>query len=739
VRRGGGQDRLPSDFPRALTGRAAPLSLGRVPGASQVQADEVPDREEPKRGKGVWPSRLHPGLLAWMVGAFLPLGCLLAADPLDDWQWRNPLPLANRLYSVAYASNEFIAVGLGGAVVTSTNGIQWTSACPGVSEGEHLYGVACGLDLTVAVGDHGVILVWGGSAWTRAATGFVTPLNAVTFGGGLFVAVGSPDDTGNATILTSADGYQWAAAVTATPGTLTAVTQADDLFVAVGQAGLILTSSDAVNWAPVDSGTSLDLNGVTHGQGLFLAVGGGTILTSADGFNWGGPVPSVTNELYAATFAGTNFIAVGAGQILVSGDGTNWVHLELGPNPIDLWGVAEGNGVVAAVGAEWPASTFATGSILASEDASTWTPRTGGVHDQAYYGVACSQGTFVAVGLHSQVPTVAAISVSSDGESWTRPGPMPEGTLSGITYGLGTFVAVGSYSNANTAQMQGRITTSSDGRSWLDCTPGAIPPLLALAFGGDRFVAVGLTNVWTSTNALTWVRPPSPTATNLQAITYGNGLFVGTGRRGTIQTSPDGDLWTTRIPSTPTARTLGGVAFGNNRFVTVGNTGTIILSEDGLTWTTIVSGTADIFYAVAYGNGSFVAVGFASDTTGFSALWTSPDGVSWTQRTPPSVQALRAITYGNGTFLAVGDQGTVLQSGLAADWIVVRATGWQASGFGLSVTASVGSSGRLQASTSLEAGGWADLFGFTNTATTISLIDTSARAFPQRFYRVASP
>jgi hypothetical protein len=300
-------------------------------------------------------------------------------------------------------------------------------------------------------------------------------------------------------------------------------------------------------------------------------------------------------------------------------------------------------------------------------------------------------------------------------------------------------VAAGSYANADTGQVQGRIMTSSDGRTWLDRTPGAIPPLLAVAFGGERFVAVGLTNVWTSPDALAWVCPPSRTAINLQAITYGNGLFVGTGLRGTIQTSPDGDLWTTRLPSTPTTRALRGVAFGNNRFVTVGNLGTIIMSEDGITWTNIVSQTTDIFYAVAYGNGSFVAVGFASDTTGFSAIWTSPDGVNWTQRTPPSVQALRAITYGNGAFVAVGDQGTVLQSGLAVDWIMVRATGWQAGGFVLSVTASPSSSGRLLASTNLEGGGWVDLFRFTNTVSTISLVDTSAMAFPRRFYRVVSP
>ena len=707
--------------------------------APPAQTDRAPDRDKTKFGWSPWSTRPHPRLAAGVVGAFLAPALLQAADPLDDWQWSNPLPLANRLYSVASVGNQFTAVGLDGAVVTSTNGIHWASASPGVPESDDLYGVACGLDLTVAVGGNGAILVWDGSTWTRAGAGLDTPLNAVTFGGGLFVAVGSSGPTGHATILTSPDGYHWAAAVTDTLGSLTGVTHAGGQFVAVGEAGLILTSPDAETWSPVNSGTSLDLSSVTRGQGLFLAVGSGAILTSSDGVNWGSPVPSVTNDLHAATFAGTNFVVVGAGTILVSGDGTNWVHRELGPNTIHLWGLAAGDGIIAAVGAEWPVSTFVTSAILTSADALTWTPRTSGVHDQAYYGIAYGQGTFVAVGLQSQVPTVAALSLSSEGEGWTRAGSVLEGTLTGVAHGLGTFAAVGSYTNAAAGQMQGRIVTSSDGRTWLDRTPGPIPPLAAVAFGGDRFVAVGLTNVWTSTDSLRWVSPPSQTATNLQALTYGNGLFVGTGLRGTIQTSTNGDLWTTRTPSTPTTRALRGVAFGNNRFVTVGNLGTMIMSEDGITWANIVSGTADIFHAVAYGNGSFVAVGFASDAMAFSAIWTSPDGMNWTQRTPPSAQTLRAITYGNGRFLAVGDQGTVLQSGLAADWIIARAIGWQAGGFGLSVTASPGTSGRLQASTNLEAGGWEDLFGFTNTVPTVSLVDMSARAFPRRFYRVVSP
>src|ERR1051325_10639734 len=49
----------------------------------------------------------------------------LLADPLDQWFWRNPLPQGNSLSSVVFAQNRFVAVGAAGAILTSSNGINW--------------------------------------------------------------------------------------------------------------------------------------------------------------------------------------------------------------------------------------------------------------------------------------------------------------------------------------------------------------------------------------------------------------------------------------------------------------------------------------------------------------------------------------------------------------------------------------------------------------------------------------
>jgi photosystem II stability/assembly factor-like uncharacterized protein len=59
-------------------------------------------------------------------------------------------------------------------------------------------------------------------------------------------------------------------------------------------------------------------------------------------------------------------------------------------------------------------------------------------------------------------------------------------------------------------------------------------------------------------------------------VTYGNGLFVAVGARGTILTSSDGANWTKQ--TSPTDDLLIAVTYGNGIFVAVGRYGTILTS-----------------------------------------------------------------------------------------------------------------------------------------------------------------
>jgi hypothetical protein len=68
-------------------------------------------------------------------------------------------------------------------------------------------------------------------------------------------------------------------------------------------------------------------------------------------------------------------------------------------------------------------------------------------------------------------------------------------------------------------------------------------------------------------------------------------------------------------------------------------------------------------YAIAYGNGQFVAVRFPG------AILTSGDDVNWAQRQSGTTDALTGIYFANGQFVVVGKRKTILTSANGVDWV----------------------------------------------------------------------
>src|SRR5436189_4668027 len=88
---------------------------------------------------------------------------------------------------------------------------------------------------------------------------------------------------------------------------------------------------------------------------------------------------------------------------------------------------------------------------------------------------------------------------------------------------------------------------------------------------------------------------------NVFAIVFvSSALFLGSGARGFGQSH-----WEVK-PSNASA-SLNAVVFGNGLFVAVGDNGVVVTSPDGEQWTPRVSGTMDRLPAIAFGNGRFVA------------------------------------------------------------------------------------------------------------------------------------
>jgi hypothetical protein len=101
-------------------------------------------------------------------------------------------------------------------------------------------------------------------------------------------------------------------------------------------------------------------------------------------------------------------------------------------------------------------------------------------------------------------------------------------------------------------------------------------------------------------------RNPLPQGNNLNAVTYGAGLFVAVGESGAIVTSSNGIDWRNQNSGTSTLRA---VAYGDGLFVAVGDDGVILSSTTGVHWTNHESRTSNSLFAVTYGAGRFVALG----------------------------------------------------------------------------------------------------------------------------------
>ena len=101
----------------------------------------------------------------------------------------------------------------------------------------------------MALGSIGTILTSpNGVTWTTRASGTKDSLYGVTYGNFTFVAVGYPKGSDGTTILTSPDGMTWTERTIGTSTKLFEVTYGNSTFVAVGYGETVLTSSDGVTW-----------------------------------------------------------------------------------------------------------------------------------------------------------------------------------------------------------------------------------------------------------------------------------------------------------------------------------------------------------------------------------------------------------------------------------------------------------------------------------------------------------
>lgn len=238
--------------------------------------------------------------------------------------------------------------------------------------------------------------------------------------------------------------------------------------------------------------------------------------------------------------------------------------------------------------------------------------------------------------------------VSVDGKIWSGPHVVSDQknlSLKSIIFANDQYVAVGH---------DGNSYISTDGKAWTSHTiaSDSLDYFDSIAYGNGYYIAVGenLNNQLTcvSQDAKSWAcqgQSGSSSTEELMTVSYGNGIFVTAGNRGTGYYSDNyGISWTqSKVSSSVNIR---GSAYGNNTFVAVGSNYSFV-SSDGTSWSPhIISGMAEYDYphSMIFDGSKFWSV------TDNSYLYSSNDGVNWSKSNRlvgGSGSTTSAIAYAN--------------------------------------------------------------------------------------------
>ena len=290
------------------------------------------------------------------------------ADPLDTWHQRNSLSQTNPLNSITYAKGLFVAVGEG-AIVTSPDGIEWTRRDSGTTPG--LGTVVYGRGIFLASDAYSLFRSTDGTNWTSSAWSGQEKIEGLDFANDRFFVL-SHDLRVNgdrAIIFTSTNTIDWTRFRTSQSGAASAVTYGNGLYVAVGtgfgtpsvnRIPLVLTSQDAITWTSLDFDSPRYWNrmfaDVVYGGNMFLVAvefygGGGAFALSPDGSKWTFVTPGLIDVTSLAFGDGILTVVGSVGTLATSTDGLHWTTRDPGTK---LWlsGVAYGQNTFVVVGNE---------------------------------------------------------------------------------------------------------------------------------------------------------------------------------------------------------------------------------------------------------------------------------------------------------------------------------------------------------------------------------------------------
>jgi hypothetical protein len=270
---------------------------------------------------------------------------------------------------VACGNGVCVAVGGNGRIWVTDDGINWVPQTTGHEH--HIRSLATDGTTLVAVGFRGTILSsTNGLDFTSHSVSPNESFIRVAHTGGEFVAIGAQDGV----VRTSPNGTDWTREGTGSTAALKAVAHGNDTTVIIGwdasspPYGQFLVRVGDGPWQTVRPAENEYIyTQIAFGNGRFVAAGyDGHTWVSNDGLQWEKRPTGVAQTLVPLQFINGRFIACTRNEVGFSDDGLNWTFTPGNPPPSQQ--IAHGNGVYVAAGSTW-------GGIQVSPDAINWTKR----------------------------------------------------------------------------------------------------------------------------------------------------------------------------------------------------------------------------------------------------------------------------------------------------------------------------------------------------------------------------
>lgn len=358
--------------------------------------------------------------------------------------------VTTNLNSAAGSEDIMVVVGDDGIILTSKDGITWTSQTSPTTNNLNkvIYGdkfIAVGDDATIISSDDGIL-------WNLHSTAEHYKLKGITYNNDTYIACGDE------VVYRSTDGITWTVSYQdlSIAVYLTDMIY-DDKFVGVGIDGLVFTSADGINWDY--SGIEDIISCIANGNNVYTAIapyttGCNTVHVSKDATTWTISKINTDNRLMDIAF-GDMFMAVGDnGVAYSSSDGIEWKQIHT-PTTNNLNSIQFSHNLYVAVGDN--------GTILLSDiDYETVMYNADCDYTSICHSMTRGESTWTSVE-NSLVDGYGIIYSFNNGDSWNR-ATLPDnydyiGKLCAST----NLIIAGAYKNN-----QMYVLTSADGTTWVE-------------------------------------------------------------------------------------------------------------------------------------------------------------------------------------------------------------------------------------------------------------------------------